>query len=147
MDQVAIWHFPSSEFDAWKSFVGSEVRSHADYLSLVRAAADTAERNGMTPVLVDLPVSEMQSKLAFAAMDNTPENRAEVLARQIAGSDYILGIKVGHEKNQHPKQTPNGFIGWCIVRSKPLETGVSSSIEDAFSELSTARIRRWNDGR
>lgn len=78
---IALWLFPPNDFAAWCELVGEpEVRTYAEYLDLLAAVQADMERLGHDVRRVRMTVAEMIEELAAAGMDNTPGNRAAIVA-------------------------------------------------------------------
>lgn len=86
--QVVFWEFPAEEYAAWAALVGTpSVKTHGEYLTLVAALQFDQERQGIAVRRVRLTVAEMIAALAERGLPNTPDARAEILARRGAHGD------------------------------------------------------------
>lgn len=82
---IYLWDFPPEDFEAWRALVGDpEVDSHSAYLTLLAAIQADQERQGHPVRRVRFSVAEMRLWLVTEGLENTPDNRALVVAK--AGS-------------------------------------------------------------
>ena len=78
---IKLWEFPAADFADWCALVGSpEVTSHADYMTLLAAVQADNERQGHEVLRVKMTVAEMRAALAANGLENTPDNRAAIVA-------------------------------------------------------------------
>jgi hypothetical protein len=78
---ICLWTFNAEDFADWCHLVGSpEVASYANYLTLLAAVQADCERSGHAVRRVCISVAEMRRRLHAGRLENTPDNRAQVLA-------------------------------------------------------------------
>lgn len=106
---VLLWRFPPEDLADWQQLVGSpQVESIDGYEWQLSQAAEEAAAAGFEPQIWFAPVAEMRRLLVDNNMENTPANRAAIIAAK--GSELVgvrLGLKIG------PKA-----IGWAVLGLK-----------------------------
>lgn len=83
-DAIKLWVFPASDFAAWCNLVGNtnEVADHAGYMAMLAAIQADQERQGRKVERVGMLVADMIARLCDQNLDNTPDNRSLVIARE-----------------------------------------------------------------
>jgi hypothetical protein len=103
---VLLWRFPPEDFADWQQLVGSpQVESIDGYEWQLAQAAEEAAAAGFEPKIWLASVADMRRLLANNQLQNTPANRAAIIATE--GSELVgarLGLKIG------PKA-----IGWAVL--------------------------------
>lgn len=83
---VKLWIFPAQDFAAWCELTGNnpatDIASHADYMAMIAATQADLERDGKEVARVGMRVASMRAQLDAWGIDNTPDNRASIIANE-----------------------------------------------------------------
>lgn len=94
---ATLWRFPREDFADWRQFVGAtNVATFEAYEELLAQAAEELIAAGYEVEFWQASVQEMRDCLLNLHYDNTPANRAAVIAgRAPNGFGKVLGLKIG----------------------------------------------------